>query len=61
MLNFFFVKAALFKECEEKELKPFLARYEKFLRENGTGYFVGNQVLSTITHKMFICDKNLCT
>ncbi len=34
----------IFKTLVENEITPFLQRYERFLLENNTGFFVGNQV-----------------
>jgi len=34
----------LLSEFQETSLKPFLTRYERFLTDNGSGYFVGKQL-----------------
>jgi glutathione S-transferase len=34
----------LLSEFQETSLKPFLTRYENFLTDNGSGYFVGKQL-----------------
>ncbi|VDK47827.1 unnamed protein product [Gongylonema pulchrum] len=37
-------KIEMFKKLMEEEISPFLQRYEKFLANSGTGYFVGNKL-----------------
>lgn len=41
-------KVEIFRTLCETEITPFLTRFENHLAENGTGYFVGDKVISLL-------------
>uniref|UniRef100_A0A914W3C5 glutathione transferase n=1 Tax=Plectus sambesii TaxID=2011161 RepID=A0A914W3C5_9BILA len=48
-------KVELMKTAAEEHVKPYYARLQKYLEENGTGYFVGNDLtVADILHFVFL-------